>query len=192
MASALFFEGGMGAVPVKAAENTTGNGTNGSEAPAIDLMQEVTTTTTTEPPAPDPVVKMQRQIFVSVISTVVGLIPAFIVGYLFKRKVHFEKVEEREKRRLLQSWRWKRKVGYGIAMVYLLYCYYFLIMFALNKPMDMQKDFTASSSINMVWKMLLKPVLVFAIITLLISAMRTTTLGDHLMYLLPLTLMDFS
>jgi len=58
--------------------------------------------------------------------------------------------------------------------------------------MDIQKDFTASSAINLVWKMLLKPIIVFAIISLFISAMRSTTLFDNVMFLVPLFILDFS
>jgi len=196
MTAALFFENGMGNVAVNTGPNaTTDNATNGSETSATgedNFMIEITTTTTTPVPEPDQIQKMIRQIWVSAISIVMGTIPAVIVGFLFKRKVHFETVEVQEKRRLLQSWRWKRKIGYGIALVYLLLCYFFLWQFAMNQPMDIQKDFTASSAINLVWKMLLKPIIVFAIISLFISAMRSTTLFDNVMFLVPLFILDFS
>jgi len=196
MTSALFFDAGMGNVPIKAGENATAeNATNGSEVSMTgedNLMMEITTTTTTLAPAPDPVQKMIRQIWVSAISIALGAIPALIVGFMFKRKVHFEKVEAREKRRLLQSWRWKRKIGYGIALVYLLLCYFFLWQFAMSRGMDVQKDFTAASAINLVWKMILKPILVFAVIALFISMMRSTSLFDGIMFIIPLTFLDFS
>jgi hypothetical protein len=195
MTSALFFDAGMGNVGVEVGPNATENATNQSDVSATgeaNLMMEITTTTTTEVPAPDPIQKMIRQIWVSAISIIVGTIPAIVVGFMFRRKVHFEKVEVKEKRRLLQSWRWKRKIGYGIALVYLLGCYFFLWQFAMNRGMDVQKDFTASSAINLVWKMILKPVLVFGLIALFITGMRTTNIFDSMMFVVPLTFLDFS
>jgi len=65
-------------------------------------------------------------------------------------------------------------------------------MFAANMPMDIQTDFTASSSINLIWKVLFKPILAFLALTGFISAVRTSTAFDAVFFSLPPAVFDFS
>mmetsp|Transcript_54588 Transcript_54588/g.169043 ORF Transcript_54588/g.169043 Transcript_54588/m.169043 type:complete len:335 (+) Transcript_54588:3-1007(+) len=201
MCSGLFYDGGAGNLaapgPVEVINVTNAtNGTNGTNDTDVMMDIPLLTTTTTappvEPPAPDPMAKMILQMWISFFSIVIAGVPAFTVATLFKRKTFTEPVPERKKKAILAKWKWKRRAGYCVAAIFLAFCYFYLWQFAMARPMDIQKDFTASSAISLIWKMFVKPAMVFMVITCLIMGIRGTSIFDKIMFIVPVTFFDFA
>jgi len=187
--AALFFDAGAGSVG--APGNVTVEVNESAEEIPWWLTTGTTTTTTPLPPS-NIVAEMMTTVVVSGISIVFGTLPAVALVVLFSKSIHREEVSEAKAKKIINGCRIKRLIGFTIAAVYIPFCFFFLWMFAMSRPMDIQAGFTISSVLNLAFKIVTKPFLVVCIFTVLMMFVQGSSHSELVLHLIPLSVFNFS
>jgi hypothetical protein len=201
LACALLFDGGAGSTqsqPLVVVNETNATAELpwyqqfelDSDGELVDTRQGVETTTAapTNPFAPE---KIFRQIIISVVSIVIGMVPMLVTVLCFFRGQYHEKMTEERKLKIVRRWIMKRWCGYIFAGTWLLFCFFFLWQFAMSRPLDIQQDFTVSSILSLTIKLILKPFGAIFLVTGVVVIFRSSTWLDDFVTHIPAGFLHF-
>jgi cysteine-rich repeat protein len=203
VAAALLFDNGAGAISAPLPTNSTnssGNGTDdgpwwlqfqqNSDGELVDN-RHLIATTTAAPIDPFSMDKIMRQIIVSGISMILGVLPTILTMMFFRRPMYKVVMDEEQKLRIVRRWKIKRWCGVAWSSCWLSFCFFFLWQFAMSKPMDVQQDFTVAAVLNLMVKFILKPLFMILAISGVLEAVRASTLLDSVIDLIPKGFFNF-